>query len=134
MFAEDGSPLMARGPAGQISNWQLRRALEQAAWIPDAGSYDPTVGITDLVGIPVPPGAPWLVAGWGLLSSDPGFAVVPSSLAVLGVPGAPEATPRVGWPTDGHCHTHRAPPPPRQLPPPPPPPPPPPTHQRRPPR
>ena len=93
VFAEDGSPLMARGPAGQISNWQLRRALEQAAWIPDAGSYDPTVGITDLVGIPVPPGAPWLVAGWGLLSSDPGFAVVPSSLAVLGVPGAPEATP-----------------------------------------
>ena len=25
-----------------MTNWQLRRSLEQAAWIPDAAAYDPT--------------------------------------------------------------------------------------------
>jgi len=66
-----------------VSNWQLRRALEQAAWVPQTASYDPTRAASDLVGLPVAPAAPWLQTGWGDLTVSEGKGVVSAALAEL---------------------------------------------------
>ena len=80
-------PLMARGVKGEVfvarSNWQLRRALELGAWIPGVG--DPIEGVLDLAAVPIPPQAPWTVAGWGVLSALNGN-VVGHTLSHFGFP------------------------------------------------
>ncbi|HEX4872931.1 MAG TPA: S8 family serine peptidase [Nevskiaceae bacterium] len=82
-----GAPLMASGQIGgsprQISNWDLRRALEEAAWVPAIGQFDPVEAIFDIA-VPIPPAAPWTVAGWGVLSPDAGN-VIGQTLAGLGI-------------------------------------------------
>ena len=76
---------MAAGDGVVISNWQVRRALEDAAAIPDSLAYDPVDGVFDLVGVPINPVAPWLQVGWGDLTADPADGVVPTALAELGI-------------------------------------------------
>lgn len=76
-------PAMVAANGITITNWQLRRALEVAAWIPGLGDYQPGLDY------PIPPGAPWAVAGWGVLTSDPARGVVQEALAQLGVGGTP---------------------------------------------
>lgn len=76
----DGTTVMAEGNGRSVSNWQLRRALEEAAWVP--GIEDQTPG-ADL-GYPINPAAPWLQAGWGDLSALPEKAVIAEALAHLG--------------------------------------------------
>lgn len=66
-----------------VSNWQLRRALEQAAWIPETTAYDPTQASSGGVGLPVAPVAPWLQTAWGDLSAAEGKGVVSAALAEL---------------------------------------------------
>lgn len=78
------TPLMVHSAGVSISNWQLRRALEQAAWIPGIDSYDPVNGAFDQVAVPIPPLAPWTVAGWGVLSPERG-EVVEQTLSLLGL-------------------------------------------------
>ncbi len=85
----EGQPLMIDAGDQAISNWMLRRALEQAAYVPDSLAYDPAAGVTDVVGIPVNPVAPWLQVGWGDLTADPSKGVVDAALAELGYPGKP---------------------------------------------
>lgn len=89
----EAPPLMAAGEIdGQaiaVTNWQMRRALEEAAWIPALEEYDPEEGVFDFFGVPIPEQAPWTVAGWGVIS--PLFGnVVAETLARLGIAGEPE--------------------------------------------
>ncbi len=81
----DGVPVLAAGNGRTVSNWQLRRALEQAAAIPDIADYTLTAAIQEAVGVPVLGVAPWALVGWGTLSPDPDDQVVAQTLARFGV-------------------------------------------------
>lgn len=83
---DEGQPIMVDGEV-PITNWKLRRALEQAAYVPAFADFDPVAAVTDIVGIPVNPVAPWLQVGWGDLTADPGKGVVSAALADLGFAG-----------------------------------------------
>lgn len=62
-------PVMARGAGREISVWQLRRALEQAAIVPASTDYQPG----DPTSLPVSPLLPALQTGWGVLAPDVGL-------------------------------------------------------------
>lgn len=79
-----GEPVMAGNSRRSVSNWELRRALEQAAWTSDSVDYDPAEAPAGGVGVPVNPAAPWLQIGWGDLSRDGQKGVVSAALAELG--------------------------------------------------
>ncbi len=66
-----------------VSNWQLRRALEQAAWIPDWAAYDPTQATGGGIGLPIAPVAPWFQTAWGDLTTDGAKGVVSAAKAEL---------------------------------------------------
>jgi hypothetical protein len=85
----DGKPTMAEGNGRAITNWRLRRALEQAAWIPEPTDYSPEVFgyVLENASLPINPVAPWLQIGWGELTSKPEKGVVSAALADLGFPG-----------------------------------------------
>ena len=89
----DGLPIMVVGADGTttISNWQIRRALEDAAFTPGLADYDPVEGVFDLGGLPINPVAPWVQVGWGVLSSNPDRGVVAEALAHLGLGGEAHA-------------------------------------------
>ncbi len=89
----NGGPAMVAGAGNPITNWQVRRALEEAAWIPDSTAYDPVQGVNDQVGLPINPLAPWLQIGWGDLTSAAAKGVVPAALAELGLGGPPRIKP-----------------------------------------
>lgn len=94
IVVEDGRPVMAAGTGRSISNWQLRRALEEAAWVPRTADFAP--GASSQVGpqsLPVNDAAPWLQVGWGELSGDPAKAVVARALDHLGLGAAPAYKP-----------------------------------------
>jgi hypothetical protein len=91
--AVNGAPAMVSGAGNPISNWQVRRALEQAAWVPDSTAYDPVAGAFDLAGLPINPAAPWLQVGWGDLTATTAKGVVPAALTELGFGGTPRAKP-----------------------------------------
>ncbi len=78
----NGVPVMAEGGGPSVTNWKLRRALEEAAFV-DYGvaDFDPTALDT---AIPINDAAPWLQLGWGDLTADPAKQVVPEALAHLG--------------------------------------------------
>jgi hypothetical protein len=83
---------MAGADTRELSNWQLRRALEQAAWVPQATDYSPFGFVTwEVTSLPVNPVAPWLQVGWGEMTTNPDKGVIPGALAHLGFPGAPVA-------------------------------------------
>lgn len=86
-----GVPTMVAGDR-PVTNWQLRRALEQAAHVPGTGEYDPVAGVLDLGAIPVNDAAPWAQVGWGELSADPSKGVVAGALTVLGGGDVAKAT------------------------------------------
>ena len=76
-------PLMVAGEEIRLTNWDLRRALEEAAaYIPAGVSNSPSH-------LPVPEQAPWTVTGWGAITTDPAHRVIPEALAHLGVAGEP---------------------------------------------
>jgi hypothetical protein len=76
------------------TNWQFRRALEEAAAYPTTDEWDPTAEQhpLDATNVPVLDPAPWATTGWGLLTVDPVRRVVPELLAHLGVDGQPTRT------------------------------------------
>lgn len=83
-----GAAAMVVSGAQRILNWDLRRALEQAAFVDYApGDYRPPTPVADLPpvnAIPINPAAPWLQLAWGDLSTDPVKNVVDETLARLG--------------------------------------------------
>jgi hypothetical protein len=86
-------PLMVTG-AHELTNWELRRAFEEAAHYPGLADYDAVEGVFDGGALPVVDAAPYLQTGWGVFSTDPRYGVVGESLAQLGVAG--EARPAKG--------------------------------------
>lgn len=88
----NGLPVMAEGNGRTLTNWDIRRALEEAAWVPGLGDQTPT---TDL-GYPVNPAAPWLQIGWGDLSARSDKKVISEASAHLGF-GAPTRTKDAGF-------------------------------------
>lgn len=94
----DGKSQMAVAADGRtLSNWQLRRALEEAAYIPQITDYDPIEGVFDVAGLPINPVAPWLQIGWGVLSINPDKGVVAKALAFLGLAGEAPAAKDFGY-------------------------------------
>lgn len=76
-------PVMVRGRGLEVTNWQVRRALEDAAWVPTTEDWNPGASypINDLY--------PWPQVGWGVLTPDPSRNVISQALAHLGVGGEP---------------------------------------------
>ncbi len=70
-------------PVLSFTNWELRRALEEAAYIPEE-SYDPIFGPIEMA-YPIPPEAPYVVAGWGVISPVTGAEVIQKTLTGLGL-------------------------------------------------
>ena len=93
-----GKPVMAAGNGRSISNWYLRRALEQAAYVPKVTDYSPFGALTwEVVSLPINPVAPWLQVGWGELSTKPSKGVVSGALAHLGFTGETPVTKGPGF-------------------------------------
>jgi hypothetical protein len=64
--------VMAGAEGKEISNWFLRRALEQAAWVPPVTDRSTGNYITwEATNLPVNPVAPWLQIGWGEMTTNP---------------------------------------------------------------
>lgn len=89
----DDRPIMAQGqldgaPFG-FTNWQLRRAMELAAYVPGFEEYDPINGVFDEVAYPVNPVAPWLSISWGVITPDTEHGFVGLSLNALGIADGP---------------------------------------------
>jgi len=89
-------PAMVAAGGRTITNWELRRALEEGAWVPAFDDYDPAVGVPEIA-YPVPPAAPWTVVGWGVISPDPARGVVQQTLAHLGIGAAATRVKETGY-------------------------------------
>lgn len=76
--------LVSDGAGRTISNWQLRRALEEGAYYNAFADYDPVQGVIDFGATPPVDAAPYLTQGWGELSATETKAVVEETLAQLG--------------------------------------------------
>ncbi|HWH29125.1 MAG TPA: hypothetical protein VNU26_09215, partial [Mycobacteriales bacterium] len=85
-------PLMVAAGGTTLTNWQLRRALEEAAYIPRATDFSPGGGLFDLTSAPVVDAAGWAQTGWGALTADPEHGVVEQALGHLGIGGEPTRT------------------------------------------
>ena len=83
---ETGRPFMAGNAARRITNWELRRALENGAYYPRVMDYTvTTTGTYNLTSVPVLDPAPWSQVGWGAITPDPAHGVVEQTLAHLGI-------------------------------------------------
>ena len=82
---ETGRPFMAGNASRRITNWELRRALENGAYYPRVVDYTPTTtGTYNITSVRVLDPTPWTQVGWGLITTDPAHQVVEQTLAHLG--------------------------------------------------
>lgn len=77
-------PVMVRGEGLDLTNWEIRRALEEAAYYATSAEFKSSGTDT-----PFLDAAPWVQAGWGTVTTDPAKRVVPEALAQLGIGGPP---------------------------------------------
>ena len=80
-------PLLVSG-RHNLTVWQMRRALEEAAYYPTSQDYsagDPT-------SVPVADQKPWYQMGWGLITPDKRMRVIHETLAHLGIEKKPKRT------------------------------------------
>lgn len=80
--ADGAAPLMVAGDVA-LTNWQLRRAFEEAAAYPALADYDPVEAVLDFGATPVVEQAPYLQTGWGVFSPAEKYGVVDAALAQL---------------------------------------------------
>jgi hypothetical protein len=85
------APLMVDGSI-QLTNWEMRRALEEGAYYPTTADWDPIEGVFDFLSVPVNDVAPWVQVSWGVITPDPEHGVVAETLAHLGIGGEPTRT------------------------------------------
>ena len=85
------TPLMVAGSL-ELTNWEIRRALEEGAYYPTTADWDPIDGVFDFLSVPVNDVAPWAQVSWGAITPDPEHEVVSQTLAHLGVGAAPTRT------------------------------------------
>ena len=82
------APLMIDAGRRSATNWQIRRAFEEAAHYPTAADFQPLEAtLLDRASIPISDQAPWLEAGWGVVMPTADYHVVPRALAHLGFGG-----------------------------------------------
>jgi hypothetical protein len=86
-----GQPVMAASADKSVSNWQIRRAFEVAAYVPTASEYDPVDGAIEQ-SVPANDAAPYLQVGWGLVSPIASKKVVAEALAQLKISGTATRT------------------------------------------
>jgi hypothetical protein len=85
-YTAAGEPAMVLGSSGRrITNWHVRRALEQGAYYPRAENFKLLLGETSL---PTIDRAPWATVGWGVITPAPEHQVVEQTLAFLRVRGS----------------------------------------------
>lgn len=79
-----GEPHLVTGEF-HFTNWEMRRALEEAAVYPRSSQYsaDPTA-------TPVNDEAPWYQTGWGLITPQKKARVIEEALGQLGIGRAPK--------------------------------------------
>lgn len=91
-ISTDQGAAMAVADDIRITNWDLRRALEQAAYADytesDYVMPDPEFDLPPINAVPINSAAPWLQLAWGNLSTDPALGVLEETLGHLGF-GAP---------------------------------------------
>ena len=87
----DGVPTMAVGGEIPLTNWVLRRALEEAAWVP--GTLGDPIEIALDLATPVIPQLAWLDYGWGDLSARSDKLVVEAALTHLSLGALPRTKP-----------------------------------------
>lgn len=96
----DQPAAMVVGDGVRITNWDLRRALEEAAYVDYSESDyvmpDPELDLPPINAIPINSTAPWVQLAWGNLSIDPSLGVVDEILGQLGF-GAPTRTKPAGY-------------------------------------
>jgi hypothetical protein len=80
-----GAPLLVKGKKS-FNVWQMRRALEEAAYYPTSGEYG-TEGGVDPTSVPVNDAAPWVQTGWGLISPARQYKVIEQTLAHMKIRG-----------------------------------------------
>lgn len=80
-----GEPLLVTGKRS-LTVWDVRRALEEAAYYPGVADYG-TEGGPDPTSVPVIDAAPWVQTGWGLISPRREYKVVKQALARLKIRG-----------------------------------------------
>ena len=86
----NGVPVMAKSATRTVSNWQIRRALEDAAYYPAVVDYTPgSTSSSDLTSVPVLDPTPWSQVGWGAVTTAPEHKVIDEALAHLGLRGQP---------------------------------------------
>ena len=85
VVTEGAAPLMVQGNGIALTNWQLRRAFEEAAYYPGIEDWSGAVGRN----APVLDAAPYVQTGWGVFSPKEEYGVVAEALAQLGVAGDP---------------------------------------------
>lgn len=90
-IVEAGEESLLVGGTLGLSNWEMRRALEEAAYYPGTADYG-TEGGPDPTSVPVNDAAPWVQTGWGLISPHRQFRVIEETLAHLGLGGKPKRT------------------------------------------
>ncbi|HEX2056779.1 MAG TPA: S8 family serine peptidase [Actinomycetota bacterium] len=86
----DAAPLLVDGKT-KLTNWDMRRALEEAAYYPTTSEYG-SEGGPDPSAVPVNDVAPWVQTGWGLISPAKQYEVIKEMLAHLGIGGKPTRT------------------------------------------
>ena len=87
-YTQRGEAVLVLNATRRISNWQLRRALERAAYYPTTAEFSPTTtGTYNLTAAPVLDPAPWATVGWGVITPAADRQVVGQALAALGVRG-----------------------------------------------
>ncbi len=98
----DGEHAAAMVVAGaqRITNWDLRRALEEAAYVDygpdDYAGPELALDLPPVRALPINPLAPWLQLAWGDLSTAPEKAVAQEALGWLGF-GAPSRVKQSGF-------------------------------------
>jgi hypothetical protein len=83
------APLMVAGNGFALTNWELRRALEESAAVPGTDEFSPGAGgVFGATSVPVLPVGSAAQIGWGLVTPDPERGVVDAMLARIGVTDA----------------------------------------------
>lgn len=82
-----GGPSLVAGKY-DLTVWEMRRALEEAAYYPGSQEYTPG----NPTSAPIATQAPWFQMGWGLISPDQRYRVIDETLAHLGIKRKPKRT------------------------------------------
>jgi hypothetical protein len=78
---------MVSGNGIELTNWDMRRALEEAAYVLTTADYEANAGAVLETAVPVNDAAPYLQIGWGAITPDPERGVIEQTLAHLGIDG-----------------------------------------------